>query len=74
MTVTPTGAAGRDGTFSVCAVLSVVVEPSPFFTMLSDVPSQLLSIASLPLPSAVTTLPFTVYEPFAVRPVSCSAV
>ncbi|MNV95505.1 hypothetical protein D3C71_1904040 [compost metagenome] len=71
--VTPVGASGRDGIISVCAVLSVVAEPSPFFTMLNVVPSQLLSITSLPLPSAVTAVPFTVYEPIAVRPVSSSA-
>ncbi|MOA50492.1 hypothetical protein D3C78_1735090 [compost metagenome] len=57
----------------VCAVLSVVVELLPFFTMLSDVPNQLLPIANLPSTVAVTKTPFTVYEPLAVKPVTCSA-
>ncbi|MNV39827.1 hypothetical protein D3C71_1314180 [compost metagenome] len=71
--VTPIGAPGRIGMLSVCAVLSVVVELLPFFTMLNDVPNQMLSIASLPSAVAVSEAPFTVYEPLAVKPVNCSA-
>ncbi|MNV59700.1 hypothetical protein D3C71_1521370 [compost metagenome] len=54
--VTPVGAPGRDEIVRVCAGLSVVDEPSPFFTMLTDVPNQLLSIASLPSAVAITAV------------------
>ncbi|MNE65964.1 hypothetical protein D3C80_1614900 [compost metagenome] len=71
--VTPAGTAGRPGTGSVCAALSVVVVPFPFFTIERLVPSQPLSIAIWPFESAVTVVPFTVYVPLAVRPPSFSA-
>ncbi|MNV39828.1 hypothetical protein D3C71_1314190 [compost metagenome] len=70
--VTPVGTPARDGMLNVCAALSVVVEPLPFFIILSDVPNQLLPIANFPSAVAVTKAPFTVYEPFDVKPVSCS--
>ncbi|MOA19535.1 hypothetical protein D3C78_1399270 [compost metagenome] len=71
--VTPIGATERDGMLNVCAALSVVVELLPFFTMLSDIPIQLLLMSSLPSAVAVTAEPFTVYKPLGVKPVNCSA-
>ena len=67
------GATGLAGILRLCASLSTVVVPSPFFTIGTVVPSHAVWIAQV-VPDSVTAVPLTVYVPPLTNPVSVSAV